>query len=176
MKKFWIFLLIFFSFVWISCSKITEYFQDPVTYNDNVIDIYNSIIDDYDAYDTYYIETSSEYFYKIEEKRVSTIESIQVKISELEMIWPFKDDSALLDAAVDASEKIVFILQEHDKKLLDLWEEYMNEEISEEKYNDESEKVFDESSQVWEELSENLDTVQTAFASKYNYELSDLEY
>lgn len=52
----------------------------------------------------------------------------------------------------------------------------MNEEISEEKYNDESEKVFDESSQVWEELSENLDTVQTAFASKYNYELSDLEY
>ena len=90
MKCINVFFVIVFSLLLTSCSEISNYFQDPVVHNDSVIDIYNYSVDEYVAYDTYYMETSWDYFDKIEQRRESTIQNIKTSIVELNMLDPLK--------------------------------------------------------------------------------------
>lgn len=66
-----------------SCS---QYFQDPVAYNDSLVDIYNAAVNDFNAYDTYYVETSWQFFDNIENRRIRTIDTLQQKKIELEIL------------------------------------------------------------------------------------------
>lgn len=155
-------------------SSCSDFIKDPAVYNDEVIDIYNSIVNDYDAYEVYYIETSWDFADKIEEKRLSTIQLIKSKIVELEMVGAYRDNSTLIDMAIASSKRFVVLLETDDKKLNELYDAYYNEELSEEEYNTLSSKIIDAGNIEISDISDTFEITQEAFAKKYNYEIEEI--
>lgn len=156
-----------------SCTPFWYLIQDPIDYNDRVIDQYNLVVDAYIDYDTYYIETSSQFFDKVEERRLLAVEFIKWQITEFGLIWDFKSDRSLINAAIIASEWYIRVLETHDKDLLNLWAAYINDEVTEEQYYTQNEEIIKVAENDLLALAEDFESAQKAFAIEHDYEIME---
>ncbi|MCH8518882.1 hypothetical protein LAT59_03930 [Candidatus Gracilibacteria bacterium] len=172
MKKIILISTLLISALLVSCS---QFFEDPIAYNDSIVNIYNSATDDYNSYYTYYIETSWEFFDNIEQRRLDTIESLQQAIVDLGGIGSFKNDSTLRDGAITNLEGTVQILETYYKDLLDTYKLLENDEITEETYYAMSDEISNMIIADLQEIDSTFSQIHHAFAERHNYEILEAE-
>ena len=155
-----------------SCSQILENMDwGVIQYNDSIVEVYNAGLHDYMAYDTYYIETSWDFFDNIEKRRVDTIANLEQYKFQLEQIWDYRWDSLLVDATIQNLQDIIDVLSNQYKELLDIYVQVSAEELDEDGYNERMQELSDEITVIDNIIVERIQIAQSTFAETHNYEI-----
>ena len=159
-----------------SCTQLLNYFDtSAIDYNDAIVEVYNDGLVEYIEYDTYYIETSWEFFDNIENRRVSAIENIQQQKLELEQIWDYQWDSTLINAAIQNFKDIVNVLSDEYRQLLDIYVEFEQGELNLEGYEVRMQEIANDIALIDEAIIARMEEAQSRFASEYNFEILPVE-
>ena len=155
-----------------SCSQIFENVDwGVVEYNDSIVEIYNAGLNEYIAYDTYYIETSWDFFDNIEKRRVDTIANLEQYTVRLEEIWGYRWDRLLVDTTIQNLQDIIDVLSNQYKELLDIYLQVESGELDEDGYNQRIIELADEINIIDNTIVERIQTNQSTFAETHNYEI-----
>lgn len=145
---------------------------DPVTYNNNIVDVMDAIDAAYNDYSVYAEETSLTYVDKIEAKRVEMLAVIQGNIAKFDAMGGYRDDTALIDAARKYSQATVSLMETEEKELLALWTKLAADDtMTEEDFQAQQDVIIKKINAIIETTNTEFETIQTAFAAKHGYEL-----
>lgn len=153
--------------------------QDPVVYNDSIVDVLGAADTAYGNYATYAQETSNTYVDKIEENRLNAVSAQQGYLDQLNAMSDLDGDASLRDGAITYVTINKELLENQEKALVDLRTEANNTpdeewtDAVEADFVDKQNTIYDEIDTIITAQENDFENLQIQFAAKNGYELEE---
>lgn len=157
-------------FVW--CSS--DLFQDPVQYNDTLIDYDLQVVDIYNEFRDYMLVTSldTESLEIVDEKRVNAADKIKDIKNTVEAIWDYKWDLELRDIILKDINMFLWVFEEELSDLIALrsgWND-IEWDIPQDQIDAQDTLIDSIDTKIWDMETEVI-TTQESFAERHGYDL-----